>query len=74
MKYLVTLSFQDGKGLPYTRSVHRPTRADAAEAAMRMLRLNRNSTPPGMRAFDRWEVAELMGKTVWWPVAIGYAE
>lgn len=74
MKYLIELSYQDRRGLPYTRTLIRDTRADAADAARRMLRLNRNTNPPGMTPYDRWEVCELAGGTTWLPVLSGMAE
>lgn len=74
MRYLITLSFADGKGMSYSRSVLRRDQSEAIDAAKRMLRLSRNTCPPGMRPFDTWKVSEPVPPGKYWPVAAGIAE
>lgn len=57
MQYLISLTAQGRRDRVSQRYVHRDTLADAVDAARRMLRLHRNTTPPALRMFDRWVIA-----------------
>jgi hypothetical protein len=74
MRFLIRLSFADGEGMPYSRTVLRANRAEAIDAAQRLLRLSRRTSPAGMKRFDTWQVCEPVPPGTYWPIAAGVAE
>lgn len=59
MRYLLSLSFQDGYGLPAQRWVERDSLNEAQDAASRWLRLHHNTSAVFGRRYDQWSVAHM---------------
>lgn len=57
MQWLLSLSFQDGYGLPTQRRIERDSLEEACEAARRWLRLQHNTSAVFGRQYDQWSVA-----------------
>lgn len=62
MKYLITLSYQDTRGLPHSRTIIRDSDDAAIDSAKRLLRLSRNASHPRAVKFDRWLVHRRFGE------------